>query len=109
MGARHLDILHLKLDILRFQMSETQRSNTSAKTYYNVAIVCGVWFAFTGGLWAYLANAFVSFPVALIGLYFWRKARRFDPENKLNRAVKIIYIIGAGISVVILAALLMKN
>jgi hypothetical protein len=86
-----------------------EESNPKTKMYYSIAIVCGVWFALTGGLWAYLANVFISFPVALLGFYFWHKARKLDPENKLNRAAKIIYIVGAVVSIVILAALLVKN
>jgi hypothetical protein len=92
---------------------EKRISVMSAKTnanYYNViSIICGTWFLFTGGIWVYYANLFISFPIGLIGMLLWYKGKQIDKENKLNKAAIIIHIAGLAVSIIVLVLLLFYN
>lgn len=68
------------------------------------ALLCGIWFVLTGWFWPYLANVFISFPFALLGLYCWRQGRRTAPASLLNRVAGGFLLAGAVLS---LAALLL--
>jgi hypothetical protein len=83
---------------------------TSRAKYYNIfSIICGVWFLFTGWFWVYLINVFISFPVALIGIFLWYKGKQAGPRSKLNRAALIIHIIAMAASLAALVILYTAN
>jgi phosphoglycerol transferase MdoB-like AlkP superfamily enzyme len=64
-----------------------------------LALICAIWFACTGAFWPYLANVFISFPVGLLGLYFWYKARRQSAFGALHTITMLVYVAGFCISV----------
>jgi hypothetical protein len=66
--------------------------------YPLLALACAIWFLLTGWLWAYLANLFIAYPVAVLGFYFWRKGKGVS-ENRLNKIAGWLLIVGLIVSV----------
>lgn len=76
-------------------------SNQSFQLMFNiVAILCGIWFLLTGWIWVYGAAAFISYPIAIIGLFYWGLGKRTD--SSLSDPILTIYIISLIISLVTL-------
>jgi hypothetical protein len=71
-----------------------------------VALVCAIWFAITGWIWARLFAIFFSYPLGLTALLLYLFERKKNPENSLNN--KILWILIAGWIVSILAMLLFR-
>lgn len=66
------------------------------------AICCGLWFLLTGWMWAYLANLYLAFPIAIVGFFLWRSARRGAPPSRWNRVAGILLVVGMFSSLVAL-------
>ena len=71
-----------------------------ALTLNYFSIICGIWFLFTGWLWTYLINLLIAYPVGLTGLWLWYKAKRLNPESKINKIALVILAGGFLLSVV---------
>ncbi len=84
-------------------------SSGKNRTYNIIAICCGLWFILTGSVWVYFANLFLSFPLAILGFYFWYRARKNGSTDKWNLAGLILLATGAVMSFVTLVALLITN
>jgi hypothetical protein len=82
---------------------------SNPKLYNTLSIICGIWFLLFGSFWPYFANLVVAYPVGFLGLYFWSKARKIDPLNKVNKAAFIIFLVGFSISMLSLVVLLAFN
>ena len=80
----------------------SQPPTARAGVYTTLAILCGAWFLLTGWIWTYLANLFFSYPVAVIGLLLWRRARQLDPDNAMNRVALALHAGGLVASLVAL-------
>jgi len=63
-----------------------------------LALVCGVWFLLTGWIWTYLSNLFLSYPVGLVGLFFWYQGKKINPTSLYNKIALIILIVGMVVS-----------
>ncbi len=66
------------------------------------SIICGIWFALTSWVWAYLANVFISFPVGIFGVLLWLGAKKINPDNKWNRLAIILHIAGTASALITL-------
>ncbi len=71
----------------------------SARAPLIAALLCGIWFLLTGWMWTFLICLVISYPVAGLGLYFWRVANTRDPRSKVNRAARWLLTIGLVVSV----------
>lgn len=69
----------------------------SARAPSIAALLCGIWFLLTGWMWTFLICLVISYPVAGLGIYFWRIAHKRDPESKVNRAAR--WFLGLGLVV----------
>lgn len=79
------------------------------KLYNTLAIICGIWFLLFSPMWPYFANLVLGFPVGLLGMFFWNKGRKIDPNNKANKVALIIHLAGVVISIVSLVLLALFN
>lgn len=84
-------------------------AKSNAKLYYLFAIICGTWFLVTGWVWAYFANLYISYPVALIGLFLWSRGRKLNPGSRANPIALWLHIAGLIISVISLLILFFYN
>lgn len=78
---------------------------STAKIYYLFAIICGTWFLATSWAWVYFINIRFSFPVAIVGLFLWSRAKKLNPGSKANPIVLWLHLIGFLIAVISLAIL----
>ena len=76
------------------------------KWYTWVAYVFAIWFAFSSWCWLYELNLVFSYPFGLAAWILWFIGRKQNPENELNKKVKVILIRGLLISVVLLSLLI---
>jgi hypothetical protein len=70
-----------------------------ALLYNCLALAGAIWFLLTGWIWGYLANLFISYPVACVGLALWFRARKLNPASLLNRMTLGIFIFGFIVSI----------
>lgn len=70
-----------------------------------VALLAAIWFALFAAVWAYLAALFIAFPAGIVSFILWRQLRKSD-DRPFIRAIPIILIIGATISMAVLVYLL---
>jgi hypothetical protein len=84
-------------------------TNPNPRTYNIFSIICGVWFLLTGAFWTYFMNLIVAYPIGLLGIFLWYKARKVDASNRWNKVALIIHIAGLIISFAALAILLIYN
>ena len=82
---------------------------SNAKLYYLFAIICGTWFVVTGWVWAYFANLYISYPVALIGIFLWSRGKKLNPGSRANQIALWLHIAGFTISIISLAILIFYN
>ncbi|HYG02610.1 MAG TPA: hypothetical protein VD927_09195 [Chryseosolibacter sp.] len=73
------------------------------------ATICAIWFLATGWMWVYYINLVVSFPVALIGFYCWKKGKHAANPSTLNKIAFWLYVVGFVGSFGSLAVLLIFN
>ena len=82
---------------------------TAERVYNVISVICGSWFMLTSCIWIYLINLFISFPVGLVGIYFWSKGRKASPVSTLNKIAIALHGIGLVASLVTLVAFLLTN
>jgi hypothetical protein len=82
---------------------------SNAKLYYLFAIICGTWFMLTSWVWYSFANLVVSYPVGLIGIFLWSRAKKLNPGSRANPIALWLHIAGLTISVVTLLILAFYN
>lgn len=70
----------------------------SARRNFIASLVCGAWFLLTGWCWSYLACLVISYPVALLGLYWWWLGKKKDPASKLSRPALGLLVLGLAVS-----------
>jgi len=68
--------------------------------FNSLSLLCGIWFLLTGWLWTYLANLFIAYPIAFIGILFWYIGRRKNPRSLLNKIALGILVAGFVVSIV---------
>jgi hypothetical protein len=78
----------------RFVDSMTDEQNKKASRYNIFALLCGIWFVLTGWMWLYAANLIFSYPVAVLGLLFWSRARKLGSRSLLGRVALWFHIAG---------------
>ena len=72
------------------------RKDTIGQIFHIISIICGIWFLITGWIWSFLIAAFISYPVAIVGLLFWGIGCRFT--EKLSKPILTLYFTGLAIS-----------
>ena len=77
-----------------------ETSNDRAGLTSSLALLCATWFVLTAWFWTYFANLIFSYPVGLVGLLLWNKARVGAPDDKKNRLTITILAVGLAASVV---------
>ena len=70
--------------------------------FYIASIICGLWFLYFGTVWTYLINLIIGYPAGLTGLWLWNKAKKLNPESRLNKISLVILIAGLVVSIVAL-------
>ncbi|HRI79116.1 MAG TPA: hypothetical protein PLR06_06215 [Cyclobacteriaceae bacterium] len=79
-------------------------------SFYNIAaLICAIWFLLTSWLWTYGMNLFISYPVGLLGLFFWNKDKQTDPESRLSRISFMLLLAGLAISLMALLIMFVYN
>ena len=73
-------------------------SSQRALIYNLIALVCAIWFLLTSWIWAYLINLIISWPVAILGLIFWRLGKNHAPDSRVIRVTFWMFIAGFVIS-----------
>ena len=64
-----------------------------------MALLCGIWFLFTGWMWAFAMNEVISYPFAVLGLVMCLRGRKLAPASSLNRWAFGLLIVGFVISI----------
>ena len=84
---------------------------TSKKKFFysGVALICAIWFALTSWFWAYAMNLMISYPAGIVGLFFWNKVRKIDPNSMINRISLILLVAGLLISSIFLVIIMFFN
>lgn len=70
----------------------------SSRGFSIAALLCGIWFLLTGWIWSSLACLVFSYPVAILGLFFWRAAKKRNPMSTLNHIAFWLLGLGLGVS-----------
>jgi len=84
-------------------------SNKTRFFYGGVALICAIWFFLTSWFWAYAVNLILSYPVGILGLFFWNKARKIDPGSTLNKVSFVLLAAGLLISLIFLVIIIFFN
>lgn len=74
------------------------RKETIGWLFHITSIICGIWFLLTGWIWSFLMAIFLSYPVAIIGLFFWGLGCKFT--EKLSKPILTLYITALTISLI---------
>lgn len=69
-------------------------TNGKSFPYAVAALLCGLWFLFTAWMWTYMAALFVAYPVGLLGLFFWSRGRKQNPESPIAKIALAALIVG---------------
>ena len=75
---------------------------TKVNVFNTISLVCGTWFLLTSWLWAWGMNIFVSFPVGIVGIFFWFLAKRIQPANTWNDAALVLHVFGLASAIITL-------
>ena len=89
--------------------SPNMQSSKTDLTYNIIAFCCAIWFLITGSIWVYFANLFLGYPVAIIGIYFWYKARKEGSRDTFHKIVLAVFVTGLLTSLGVLIGLLLTN
>ena len=75
------------------------KEETKAFLFNLFALLCGIWFLLTGWIWVYFANMILAYPVAIVGLLLWYRARKIAPGSLFNRVTLAFFILGFTVSI----------
>ncbi|TCV12247.1 hypothetical protein EDC17_102414 [Sphingobacterium alimentarium] len=74
------------------------RKEKTGLIFHIISIICGVWFLLTGWIWSFLLAAFISYPIAIIGMLFWGFGSKYS--DKLTTPILTLYFTALTISII---------
>jgi hypothetical protein len=66
--------------------------------FFSSALICAIWFAWTGMFWIYWAAIFIAYPGGFISLVLWNLGRKTDRKLKRYKLIPIILLLGLTLS-----------
>jgi phosphoglycerol transferase MdoB-like AlkP superfamily enzyme len=74
-----------------------------------LSLALALWFVCTAWVWTYLANLVLATPAGLLSFALWRVGKPKADSPKRYRWITRLWLLGTGVSLLVLVGLLLTN